>query len=97
MKLLFDENLSERTARDLADLYPASSHVFSLGLGGVGDGVIWARGVSLRLTNSGLGPNAASYGGWSLPEVFVTAWGGNGTLITNSAAIYWILQQENVR
>ncbi|WP_373059445.1 DUF5615 family PIN-like protein [Gemmatimonas sp.] len=43
MKLLFDENLSARRARDLADLYPQSSHVTSLGLGGAGVGMIWAR------------------------------------------------------
>jgi len=43
MKLLFDENLSARLACDLAYLYPQSSHVTSLGLGGAGDGMIWAR------------------------------------------------------
>ena len=43
MKLLFDENLAARLARDLADDYPGSAHVFALGLGGAADGVIWAR------------------------------------------------------
>ncbi|MBI3795645.1 MAG: DUF5615 family PIN-like protein [Deltaproteobacteria bacterium] len=32
MKLLFDQNLSPRLAARLADLYPASSHVYLLGL-----------------------------------------------------------------
>jgi len=43
MKLLFDENLAERLAHDLADLYPGSTHILALGLGGAGDRVIWAR------------------------------------------------------
>lgn len=44
MKLLFDENLATRLAHDLADLYPGSAHILALGLSGVGDSVIWARG-----------------------------------------------------
>jgi predicted nuclease of predicted toxin-antitoxin system len=43
VKLLFDENLAARLVRDLADLYPGSAHVLSLGLGGAGDRAIWAR------------------------------------------------------
>lgn len=43
MKLLFDENLSARLALDLGDLYPESSHVINLGMGGAGDAAIWAR------------------------------------------------------
>ncbi|MEO7085827.1 MAG: DUF5615 family PIN-like protein [Gemmatimonadaceae bacterium] len=43
MKLLFHEDLSARLARDLADLYPESSHVIDFGLGGAPDVAIWAR------------------------------------------------------
>jgi len=43
MKLLFDENLAERLARDLEDLFPGSAHVLQLGLGGSGDRMIWDR------------------------------------------------------
>lgn len=43
MKLLFDENLAGRLARECADLYPGSTHVLALGLGGAGDRAIWAR------------------------------------------------------
>ena len=43
MKLLLDENLAARLARDLADVYPGSAHVLALGLGGAADGAIWAR------------------------------------------------------
>jgi predicted nuclease of predicted toxin-antitoxin system len=43
VKLLFDENLASDLARDLADLYPDSAHVRSLGLGGATDDAIWAR------------------------------------------------------
>ena len=41
MKLLFDENLAARLARDLADLFPGSAHVIPLGLGGGRDRSIW--------------------------------------------------------
>ncbi len=43
MKLLFDENLSERLVRGLADLFPGSDHVIPLGLGGAADRTIWER------------------------------------------------------
>lgn len=42
MRLLFDENLSPRLVRPLADLYPDSAHVHALGLGAVADAAVWA-------------------------------------------------------
>ena len=45
MKLLFDEHLSPKLARRLADLLPGSTHVFDCGLGGT-DAVIWQYAVS---------------------------------------------------
>jgi predicted nuclease of predicted toxin-antitoxin system len=41
MKLLFDQNLSPKLATQLADLFPGSSHVHSLGLDEQTDPVIW--------------------------------------------------------
>lgn len=41
MKLLFDENLSPRLPRALADLYPDSAHVHECGLGSADDARIW--------------------------------------------------------
>ena len=41
MKLLVDENLPPRLASDLADLFPESAHVSSIGLDSTGDSVIW--------------------------------------------------------
>ena len=41
MKLLFDENLSPRLPRVLADLYPNSTHVHDCGLGSADDTSIW--------------------------------------------------------
>ena len=41
MKLLFDQNLSPRLVRRLADLYPNSSHVHLIGLDTSPDPVIW--------------------------------------------------------
>lgn len=41
MKLLFDQNLSPRLVRLLADLYPGSTHVRDVGLGEADDVTIW--------------------------------------------------------
>jgi predicted nuclease of predicted toxin-antitoxin system len=41
MKLLFDHNLSPRLVHRLADLYPASSHIFLVGLDQSPDLVVW--------------------------------------------------------
>ncbi|MGH8549800.1 MAG: DUF5615 family PIN-like protein [Methylococcales bacterium] len=41
MKLLFDENLSFRLARALADIYPNSAHVREIGLLGAEHKRIW--------------------------------------------------------
>jgi predicted nuclease of predicted toxin-antitoxin system len=41
MKLLFDQNLSPRLARLLADLYPGSIHVREVGLRDAVDAAIW--------------------------------------------------------
>jgi predicted nuclease of predicted toxin-antitoxin system len=42
MKLLFDENLSPKLARRLADLFPDSTHVRDVGLKTADDPVVWA-------------------------------------------------------
>ena len=41
MKLLFDQNLSPRLPVRLADLYPNSEHLDTLGLGTADDTVVW--------------------------------------------------------
>lgn len=41
MKLLLDENLSDRIIRRIIDLYPASEHVKSLALTNTDDSIIW--------------------------------------------------------
>ncbi|MHA7838025.1 MAG: DUF5615 family PIN-like protein [bacterium] len=41
MKLLFDENVSFKLAEKLADVYPESAHVRSVGLTGARDHDIW--------------------------------------------------------
>ena len=41
MRLLFDQNLSPRLVRILADAYPGSSHVRDLGLHSADDESIW--------------------------------------------------------
>lgn len=41
MKLLLDENLSDRIVQRIDDLYPESQHVKALGLTNTDDAVIW--------------------------------------------------------
>lgn len=41
MKLLLDENLSDRIIQSIVDLYPNSEHVKTLGLLNTDDAVIW--------------------------------------------------------
>ncbi len=41
MRLLFDEQLSDRLPDRLADLHPASLHVVTLGLLGASDETVW--------------------------------------------------------
>ena len=41
MRLLFDQNLSPRLARELADVFPGSIHVQDIGLSKAGDGEVW--------------------------------------------------------
>jgi predicted nuclease of predicted toxin-antitoxin system len=41
MKLLLDENLSDRIIPRIVDLYPESAHVKALGLTNTDDSIIW--------------------------------------------------------
>ena len=41
MKLLFDENLSHKLVRLLADLFPDSIHVRDVGLKAADDSLVW--------------------------------------------------------
>jgi predicted nuclease of predicted toxin-antitoxin system len=50
MKLLFDENLSPRLVRLLADVYPESTHVHLLGMDRSTDTEIWAYAAEHGLT-----------------------------------------------
>ena len=50
VKLLFDENLSTRLPRLLSGVFPGSSHVDNLDLGGASDRLIWERAASNGFT-----------------------------------------------
>jgi predicted nuclease of predicted toxin-antitoxin system len=41
VKLLFDQNLSHKLVRHLADLFPDSVHVRNVGLKAAGDPLVW--------------------------------------------------------
>jgi len=49
VKLLFDQNLSPRLAVRLADLFPASEHVDSVGLGAAPDERVWEYALACGL------------------------------------------------
>jgi predicted nuclease of predicted toxin-antitoxin system len=42
-RLLFDENLAADLVRLLTDVYPGSTHVVAVGLGGMGDLKVWGH------------------------------------------------------
>jgi predicted nuclease of predicted toxin-antitoxin system len=43
LRLLFDQNLSPRLVRALADLFPGSAHVRDVGLARAGDDEVWSH------------------------------------------------------
>lgn len=49
MKLLFDQNLSHKLVRALADLFPDSIHVKEIGLKAADDRLIWEHAKSNNL------------------------------------------------
>jgi predicted nuclease of predicted toxin-antitoxin system len=53
VKLLFDQNLSHKLARRLADLFPDSEHVREVGLKTAGDSLVWdyAKGNGLVIVS----------------------------------------------
>jgi predicted nuclease of predicted toxin-antitoxin system len=59
MKLLFDHNLSPRLVQRLVDLFPASSHVYLVGLDRAPDSVLWdysqANGYAIVTKDADLG------------------------------------------
>jgi predicted nuclease of predicted toxin-antitoxin system len=52
MKLLFDQNLSPRLPRLLADLYPDSAHIRELGMRDATDTQIWEYAKSKQFSDS---------------------------------------------
>ena len=50
MNLLFDQNLSHRLVRSLADIFPNSNHVRNVGLGRADDDVVWQYAAAQSFT-----------------------------------------------
>ena len=50
MKLLFDQNRSQRLAKSVLDLFPGSEHVRDVGLASVPDDAVWAYARSQGFT-----------------------------------------------
>jgi predicted nuclease of predicted toxin-antitoxin system len=84
VKLLFDENLSFRLVRLLADVYPGSAHVRGLGLLGAEDAAIWAyaaeHGFTLVSKDADFYDRSALYG--SPPKVIWLRIGNRGVAET---------------
>ncbi len=66
MKLFFDQNLSHRLPRRLADLFPGSTHVRPLALGQASDDRIWefakAQGFCIVTQDSDFAERSRLYG-----------------------------------
>ncbi|HEY3412247.1 MAG TPA: DUF5615 family PIN-like protein [Armatimonadota bacterium] len=66
MKLLFDQNLSCKLCSRLADVYPGSDQVRSLGLGEADDRAVWefakSNGLTIGSQDSDFADMAALYG-----------------------------------
>lgn len=79
MKLLIDENLSDRIVAAVADLYPGSSHVKSHGLIGAEDSAIWRfaqdNGFTIVSKDSDFHQRSLLYGA---PPKFIFLKIGNG-------------------
>lgn len=71
MKLLFDQNLSPKLARRLADLFPGSSHVQSVNLACADDDLVWdyARSNALTIVSKDADYNILSVLRGSPPKV----------------------------
>jgi predicted nuclease of predicted toxin-antitoxin system len=54
MKLLFDQNLSFRLCRNIADLFPESNHVRLLGLSEAGDRILYAKANGFTIVSQGV-------------------------------------------
>jgi len=50
MKLLFDHNLSPRLVNQLSDLFPESTHLYTLGMDQANDREVWAYAQSHSFT-----------------------------------------------
>jgi predicted nuclease of predicted toxin-antitoxin system len=78
MKLLFDQNLSPRLIRRLADIYPDSAHVREVGLRDADDSAIWdyakLNGFALVSKDSDFQQRSLLYGG---PPKFIWLRVGN--------------------
>ena len=94
MKLLFDENLSERLVRELASAYPGSAHVRSIGLRGEEDRRIWdyARLNEFMIVSKDADFRDRSYVDGSPPKVI---WLSVGNAATD--AIASLLHNEHQR
>jgi predicted nuclease of predicted toxin-antitoxin system len=81
VKLLFDENLSERLVRELTSEYPGSSHVRSIGLRGEDDSRIWdyARLNEFAIVSKDTDFRDRSYVDGSPPKVIWLSLGNAGT------------------
>jgi predicted nuclease of predicted toxin-antitoxin system len=86
MKLLFDQNLSFRLCRTIADLFPESNHVGLSGLSEAGDRDVWdyarAKGFTIVSQDVDFAEMAALLG--SPPKVIWLRAGNQSTAATSS-------------
>ena len=94
MKLLVDENLPPRLARELADLFPGSTHVASVQLGSTPDAAIWEYAKAQGFTFLTKDKDFASLSlAWSAPPKVILLQVGN----CSATAIEHLLRNNAIR
>lgn len=82
MKLLVDENLPPRLVHDLADLFPQSAHVSSVGLDSSPDPIIWQYAKTNGFTFLTKDKDFASLGfAWGAPPQVILLQTGNSSTV----------------
>lgn len=94
MKLLVDENLPLRLVYDLADLFPDSAHVSTLGLDHTADAIIWEYAKAHEFTFLTKDKDFANLSiAWGAPPKVILLQTGN----CSTESIIRIIRQNAIR
>ena len=96
MRLLFDQNLSPYLVRLLSDIYPDSTHVYSVRLDRASDEVVWAYARENNYIIVTKDADFSEFGGvWGFPPKVL--WLRLGNSKTRQIEIVLRLHYENIK